>query len=125
MNNFLSFLVRRDNEIVDYTAAWGLFVLHDNGRQFLNEKYNILVEALWQSSSWGKRALALKAFEKNPSLQREISENNQELTQPLFELKRRFFRQLIESGRGIFYALYNLYKLGDMDEKLLVLLLLR
>ncbi|MEK6623859.1 MAG: hypothetical protein AABY86_02760 [Bdellovibrionota bacterium] len=125
LSNFLSFLTMKGNELADYPEAWGLFVLHDNGRQFINTKYNHLVESLWQSSSWGNKVLALKAFEKNPSLQREITETNQELNLPFFELKRRFFRQMIQSGRGIFYALYNLYKLGDMDEKLLTLLFLR
>ncbi|MBI2521922.1 MAG: hypothetical protein HYV97_16015 [Bdellovibrio sp.] len=125
LNNFLSFLAMKDNELVDYNAAKGLFILHENGRQFLNEKYNPLVESLWQSSSWGNKVLALKAFEKNPSLQREITEKNQELSRPLFDVKRHFFRKMIQNGRGIFYALYNLYKLGDMDEKLLVLVFLR
>ena len=66
----------------------------------------------------GNKVLALKALKKS-SLQREITETNQELNLPFFELKRRF-RQMIQSGRGIFMRIYNLYKLGDMDEKLLI-----
>lgn len=70
--------------------------------------------AMWKSGDILEAHQVIKVL-SDPKISRLLGEANEDFKRANFQLKREFFKELLRSGRGVNYALYSLYRLGDED----------
>ena len=97
----------------------------DTGQLWVFEHYfpadeelrNIIIHkflTMWKSGDILKVHQVIKVL-GDPKISRLLGEKNEDFKRANFQLRREFFKELLRSGRGVNYALYSLYKLGDED----------
>ena len=74
------------------------------------------IHLAWKKGDLWLKYLVVKLIE-NPVIKRELAEKEPIFNRALFQIERRFYRNLLLAGKAVDFSLYNLMRLGDNNRQ--------
>ena len=82
----------------------------------LREKALDKINAAWKGEDMWLKYLVVKLIQR-PEIKKGLASKKAFFKKALFQIERRFYRNLLSQGRSVDFSLYQLIRLGDYDRR--------